>query len=146
MGTEIIKWGGGHKLSLPRPEAVLGRGKMWINTQPRIQEDDSSVSVYLKIIRMKGLKGAPSFQLGCFSDINLGNEPNGCSSIQVLFHLLAHWILKTSSKSWQMRRMHLGYVCKVTQPEQAKGLPDSSPSSPWHPFSHCREAPVMAAQ
>lgn len=28
MGTEIIKWGGGHKLSSPRPEAVLGRGKI----------------------------------------------------------------------------------------------------------------------
>ena len=66
MGTEIIKWGGGHKLSSPRPEAVLGRGKMWINIQPRIQEDDSSVSVYLKIIRMKRSKRTPKFPIGLF--------------------------------------------------------------------------------
>lgn len=108
-----------------RTQAVLAQArgsarerKDWINTQPGIQEGDSSVSVYWKLPQSKGLKGAPSFQLGCFSDISLGN---GCSSVQVLFHLLAHWILKTSSKSWQMRRLQLGSVRKVLQPERAKG-------------------------
>lgn len=118
MGTEIIKWGGGHKLSSPRPEAVLGRGKIELIHS---QGYNKVIPVFLciwKLSQSKGLKGALSFQLGCFSDISLGN---GCSSVQVLFHLLAHWILKTSSKSWQMRRLQHGCVRKVLQPERAKG-------------------------
>lgn len=45
--------GEGKKLSLLRPELVLGRGKVRIILESALQEFDYSVCVYLKINTMK---------------------------------------------------------------------------------------------